>query len=142
MFVLYTCTQACPLFPRGLGFLCKERLLVIFYFAFTYVFALLQLQSKIQKTPCIYYSFSASLRTIPSAPCGFENIFFIERYYNLTPYTYGLSLVYNSLCILNISPYWTGDAASRLWSFLRLGFADCIALHSEGKFACISLIIM
>jgi hypothetical protein len=57
----------------------------------TYSFALLQLYPKYQKHFATIIVFVPACEPIPSDPHGFDNLFFIEMYYNFTPYTCGLS---------------------------------------------------
>jgi hypothetical protein len=53
------------------------------------------LHPKISRTLCSYIIvFVPACEAIPSSPHGFDNLFFIERYYNLTPYACGLSIGY------------------------------------------------
>jgi hypothetical protein len=66
------------------------------------LFALLQLQQKIPKHFGAISVFVPACEPIPLAPRGFDDLFFIERYYNLNPYTCGLS---SHICFLLEDPF-------------------------------------
>jgi hypothetical protein len=97
------CTQCCPLECRGLDFLWKERLLVIFYLLLlTCLFSCIYTLKHQNHFAAIIVSVRAC-ESISSTSRRFDNLFFIESYYNLTTYTCGLSCASNSIFYCSVS---------------------------------------